>query len=239
MCSTAFYILACTILMLTSLIPEVNFNSNFYRACFARGYTYDTTYFSFGKLFFYMSMNVLGFIFVNVSNMNCSRRSIFFSRYESRRDFIKTLAFSPVMFFAGNNIAIRGEHDVASLGEEYDYWNTIRYNVGLWTLAYCLGLQFTFLDTGCFHGISLSPTHMRRFSTANWIALVCVLIIGFSFGGYNIYLWYSIEMLWLLMTFFGIEIATLVIVTCVFQRTHYLHVHHYTWAAMLIPLLGV
>ena len=110
---------------------------------FERGETHNTSYFAPGMLLFYMSMNMIGFLFVNVSNMNCSRKSLFYSNDESRVDFVKTTLFSPIIYFFGNNIALRSQHDLSALGESYDYWDCMQYNASFWLIAFIAGLQFT------------------------------------------------------------------------------------------------
>ena len=87
-------------------------------------------------------MNVLGFVYVNVSNMNWSRRSLFFSNHENRRDFFLTVIFAPIFFFLGNNVCLRGQQDLSGLEkpETYAYWDCVLYNFCLWTLAFIFGL---------------------------------------------------------------------------------------------------
>lgn len=85
-------------------------------------------------------MNTLGFLYVNIANMNCSRRSLLFSSHESRADFYKTVFFSPLLFFFGNNIALRSQQDLSSIGVEYSYWECLQYSATFWTLAYIVGL---------------------------------------------------------------------------------------------------
>ena len=74
---------------------------------FARGVTHNTSYISVGIMLYYVIMNTVGFIYVNICNMNCSRESIQFSNHESKADFYKTVLASPFLFFLGNNIALR------------------------------------------------------------------------------------------------------------------------------------
>ena len=144
------------------LIPYIIIGSDWFESLFKRGDTYDTTYFPLSNLIYYIVMNVSGYVFVNISNMNYSRRSLLHSNHERRRDFFMTVAMCPIWFFLGNNINLRSINDLDSQGIEYTFWDCIAYNSGLWTLAYILGLQFTHLDGGVFRGFSLSPEHMKH-----------------------------------------------------------------------------
>ena len=110
------------------------------RKIFHRGDTYNTSYLSFGRLAFYVIMNTLGFLYVNISNLNCTRKSVFFSFYESKTDFVKTICFSPLFYFLGNNIALRAEHDLSAAGQKYDEWDCFYYIMTFWMTAYLIGL---------------------------------------------------------------------------------------------------
>jgi len=71
-------------------------------------------------------MNTLGFLYVNICNMNRSRKSVLFSNHESRADFVMTICFTPIFFILGNMINLRSPQDLSSLGEpEYTYWECI------------------------------------------------------------------------------------------------------------------
>ena len=123
-----------------TLIPAIDTDSDSYRQIFKRGDTYDTTYFPIGNLIYYCIMNMSGFLYVNISNMNCSRESILHSRHERKRDFYMTTLYAPIFYFLGNNIALRSERDLDQDGLEYTYWACVLYNFLLWTIAYIFGL---------------------------------------------------------------------------------------------------
>lgn len=86
-------------------------------------------------------MNTLGFIYVNVSNLNYSRKSVLFSNHESRADFVKTICFTPIFFLIGNIVVLKSPHDLNGLSKtEYTYWECIGWNFGIWTTGFILGL---------------------------------------------------------------------------------------------------
>ena len=136
-----------SILLLTTMIPSVDTSSKVYREIFKRGDYYDTTYFSFSTLTYYMLCNTLGFLYVNISSFNCTRKSYFYSFHENKKDFFKTILFSPIFYFLGNNIVLRSRHDLSSIDgeEEYTYWQCIGFNM-IWTTFYIIGLEFTHFD---------------------------------------------------------------------------------------------
>ena len=45
--------------------------------------------------------------------------------------------------------------------------------------------------------------------------------------------------MWLFFAILGLELLVFVGVTWCLKRTHYLHLHHYTWAMCCILILGV
>ena len=113
-CTFAFAVLALVLLLATTGIPAVNTQSSLYVLLFDRGTTHQTSYLPVGNLAFYWAMNLLGFLYVNVSNMNLSRKSVLFSNHESKYDFVMTAAMAPIFFFLGNNIALRATIDLSS-----------------------------------------------------------------------------------------------------------------------------
>ena len=115
LCTLILSSISLAILLTASLIPSVDTGSEFLRKMFKRGDTYNTTYFSFGNIIFYIVMNIIGFLYVNLSNMNYSRKSVLFSNHESRKDFVMTIFLSPIFYFIGNNVALRSENCISSI----------------------------------------------------------------------------------------------------------------------------
>ena len=113
------------------------------------------------------------------------------------------------------------------------------YNFGLWTVGYLCGLQFTHFDHGFMRGFSFSPNHMRNWGAILWTAFIafnCVILAIFS---YLIYLWVTIGRAWLLFSILAFELVLFFGVTFALKKTHYLHLHHYTIAMLLIPFPSV
>ena len=89
------------------------------------------------NLVFYVMMNLFGHIYVNVSNMNCSRASVFHSSYPNTSDLKTTMMLSPVIYFAGNIVAIRAPTDVP---EGHSLWECLAYNMAFWLPGFLTGL---------------------------------------------------------------------------------------------------
>lgn len=159
---------------------------------FQRGDTYDTTYLALGNLAYYWILNILGFIYVNASNLNCQRPSLLFSQHASRTDFVKTILFAPIFFYLGNNIALRAEHDLSQVDpSDYTFWSCVGYNLALWTPGYVIGLQFTHFDIDMMRNFSLSPAHMQRWDRKLWCVAIFLLVALVGVLSYIVYLWHA------------------------------------------------
>lgn len=79
-----------------------------------RPYFY-TDYLSLSKFFTWMFLLVVGFTFVNVSNLNGERSNVFMSRDGSYKDIKGLLKLGVVLFFIAPIIFLRGKYDL----EEY------------------------------------------------------------------------------------------------------------------------
>mmetsp|Transcript_7076 Transcript_7076/g.8172 ORF Transcript_7076/g.8172 Transcript_7076/m.8172 type:complete len:185 (+) Transcript_7076:368-922(+) len=184
-------------------------------------------------------MNCIGYVYVNVSNMNFSRKSVMHSNHERRKDFFMTVVLAPVFYFIGNNIVLRAENDLSATGKYYTYWDCVAYNFALWTPAYIFGLQFTHFDVEIFRGFSLSPAHMRTWRPP--LKCIALIILAAILGGlaYNIYCWYEVGLIWVFFVILGVELFLFVGVTWCVRKTHFLHLHHYTVAMCGIAFMGV
>ena len=214
-------------------------DSEFFRKFFLRGDTYNTSYLALGNLIYYCLMNPIGYIYVNISNMNYSRRSLMHSNHERRRDFFMTILFAPIFYFIGNNISLRSQQDVDYLGIYYNKWNCIMYKYCVWTIPYWIGLQFTHFDVELFRGFSLSPEYIRQWRPQLWVVALILLAAVLGVLGYDIYCWYEIDLIWVFFAILGVEILLFVCVTVCLRKTRFLHFHHYTVAMCCIPFLGI
>ena len=140
--TVVFYGLSCAIAFVTSLIPPANTGSNGWRLFAYRGTdVYNTTYFAWSTLLYYLGMNVLGHMYVNTSNLNLARKHLTHSRSSEYRDFTLAWVFSFVFWIVSAMIVLRASHDVYSSNEQvYSWWQVFSYNQFCWAPAYILGL---------------------------------------------------------------------------------------------------
>ena len=94
-----------------TLIGEVDTQNQHYMEFYQRG-PFHTTYFSFGKLAFWIVLCIIGFSFVNVVNLGNTRSNVFNSRDGSKKDFYKMLILVSVLFFLSPIILLRDKHDL-------------------------------------------------------------------------------------------------------------------------------
>ena len=59
------------------MLPNYDTNSTFYKNFYYRGSSFDTEYISLGKFVYYSIMNVVGFTFVNIVNLQNVRKNPF------------------------------------------------------------------------------------------------------------------------------------------------------------------
>ena len=96
-------------------MEDINTYSQFYRKLFSRGKTHNTTWLSLSNYAFYMLMNMTGFVYVNVSNLNMTRESIFYSNTRSYKHFFMNIFVSAVTFFIGHNVCLQSANGLNGL----------------------------------------------------------------------------------------------------------------------------
>lgn len=103
---------------------------------------YNTSYFPWGNLIYYMCMNILGHFYVNTSNMNFERKHILYTNSSKYRDFLLVPAFAPLFFMMSSIIVLRSSTDLSSTAgsELYPWYDVYMYNLFAWTTAYFVGL---------------------------------------------------------------------------------------------------
>lgn len=80
---------------------------------------------------------------------------------------------------------------------------------------------------------------MRKWGAFLWIVFIAISCLFLGIFGYVIFLWVNVDRVWLLFTFFGTEMLLFFGVTFALKKTHYLHMHHYTIAMILIPFVSL
>lgn len=107
-----FYVTALfPLTFVITLIDEVNTQSMLFANFYERK-SYYTTYFSFGKLVFWMLLCITGFTYVVIVNMNNTRRDMFTDGRGTHSSFKKCLIIWFLVFFASPIIFIRDRFDL-------------------------------------------------------------------------------------------------------------------------------
>jgi hypothetical protein len=89
--------------------------SEWYRKWYFRGHNeYNTTVVPLGNLFYYIQVNVAGYVYVNVCNLRYATGTIFYSHDNELSDFFKTILISPLLFFISAVVVLRSEYDLYS-----------------------------------------------------------------------------------------------------------------------------
>ena len=96
--------------LISLFLESEKFNSFFYRG----EDVYNSSYFPSGNFVFYAFANCAGFCYVNISNMNCTRKTLYESAHSAKKDFIYTMIFAPLMFMTSAMLVLRSPHDISS-----------------------------------------------------------------------------------------------------------------------------
>mmetsp|Transcript_432 Transcript_432/g.405 ORF Transcript_432/g.405 Transcript_432/m.405 type:complete len:122 (+) Transcript_432:122-487(+) len=108
-----FYLGAGLIAYLCFLIPEVNTGSSFFVKLYYR-YSYFTEYLNFGSFTYYWVINLYGFIFVNIVNLQNERHNPTYDQHLNSKSFYKTMFIvSPVLYFFTPVVTMRGTNDLS------------------------------------------------------------------------------------------------------------------------------
>jgi hypothetical protein len=103
-----FYFISLVIMGLTILIPSIDTKSEVFRRLYYRGdLVYNTTYLPVGNLVYYVLMNLMAHLYVNVSNKNCFNKHLLKDNRNSSYSFVKTFLFAPILFFTSSIICLR------------------------------------------------------------------------------------------------------------------------------------
>ena len=179
-------------------------------------------------------MNLFGHIYVNVSNVNCSRASVFHSSYPNTSDLKITLMTAPFFFFAGNIVAIRAPTDVPA-GHSWE--ECFFYNMVYWLPGYMAGLQYTHLNQGFLKDFSISAEKMKNWGVKLWVFFTFVVCFNVGCCSYTVYLFVQIECGLFQAVLFLTVLGSIFGPIFVFWKTHTFHFHHYLAGMYAIPLL--
>ena len=108
--SCSFFCYGCI-----KFLGQYDTNSKFIEKWYFRGEdVYDTMYVSGAKFWYYWIMNLIGFTFVNVVNLQNERHCPILDAHMSPASFYKTaLIVSPVLFIVSMNVNLRAQNDIS------------------------------------------------------------------------------------------------------------------------------
>ena len=232
----------CILWFCTEVIPDIDIQSETYRSLFSRGNTHNTTWLPLGNYIFYVLMNITGFIYINVSNLNFGRKSVFYSRTHSYTHFYMNIWISAVTFFLCHNVCLQSVHGLTNThdGQLLSKSSTFEYNLDYWVPGFIIGLQYTHLDVNALRKFSLSPEFIAKWGFSEWTFL-SFTIIGLGLLLYQcMQYWITIDLLFDVSIVFLSQLVLLALVTFITSRYGYIfHLHHYLVAMVLQSVLGV
>ena len=106
---------------------------------------YNTTYLPWANFGFYVITNATGFIYTNISNLNC-RSPVTRSGRNELCDFLATILVAMITFFVAPIIVLRSQDDLSSTFESVPYGklDVLSYNA-FWFLAFLSSHVLAFL----------------------------------------------------------------------------------------------
>ena len=121
-------------------------DSELFRSFYERGASYNTRYISVANFAFYALCNIYGHVYVNVSNVNCTRANMLHSSYPNFRDFYCTVLLTPFYFLAGNIVTLKSPSDQLSNANEPKLLSStdcLWSNMAFWFSGFFIGLNYT------------------------------------------------------------------------------------------------
>lgn len=114
-----FYVLSLIPLAISLFIPDYDLGSSFFEYWVYRGDTFYTTWLPLGVAFYYWIMLLIGFVFVNLVNLQNERKNPFLDSHYEYTSFIQTaLLVGPALYFVTSMVELRGPHDLTSWCKE-------------------------------------------------------------------------------------------------------------------------
>ena len=101
-----------------------------------------------------------------------------------------------------------------------------------------MGLQYGILKKGAGKGFKLRPKDMKTWPRCFWCFFLILIVKCLGATIYLSYFYFKCGVLPYYAVLFCIIILTFVVVTCAVKETHYLHLHHYTFAMIVVVLTG-
>ena len=142
---------------------------------------------------FYSLMCIYGFIYVNVSNMNGTRKSVLHSSYANYFDFTLVIICIPFTYFLSTTNSLKAptdrlladNNDVALelFSKEECYTNNIRF----WLIGFICGLQYTHLNQGWLRDFNFVADKIDGWNWKLYAFGAAVLAFFFGTTGFGFY----------------------------------------------------
>jgi hypothetical protein len=163
-------------------------DSELFRWWYKRGDSFDTTVFPVSTLLFYLGSNVLGIVYVNMSNLKNYRGNPLLNKFASYYSLLWTVMLTPVLFLLSTIIVLRSPDSLSSLscsdntvscvGKPYSRRNCFNYNVLAWNGGYVYGLCMTYFKLMKLKKFNLVAHYMREWPLKNWIVFITNMLIA-------------------------------------------------------------
>ena len=141
-----FFVSSATLLyILTKHVPNYDTKSDWYRRAYFRGNNnYNTTWISTANLIWFIWNNMAGFIYVNVSNLNCAGSPFQCLKHRRYSDFFIAIILAPIIFFNTTAVVLRSENDLAKNNgiyrpRKYTFEESYEWNM-IWLILYTVHL---------------------------------------------------------------------------------------------------
>jgi len=117
----------------------------------------------------------------------------------------------------------------------YNMWQAFFYNY-TFVLVFFIGLNYTHLDKIPIPHLSLKRENMKKWNWKQYTFVSIVLTIIFANVIAAFVMYYQSGILFMYLGVIAGVILFLVIVSLLLRKTHYFHLHHYTWAGFFMIL---
>ena len=109
-----FYLLSAVPCYLSLFIPEYDTSSKVFMMIFYRGDTFFTSYFPWGSVAYFYVMMIVGFLFVNIVNLQNVRKDPTLDNHMERHSFWATVTiFGPILAITSGMIVLRSKFNEA------------------------------------------------------------------------------------------------------------------------------
>ena len=244
-------------------IDDIDTRSALFEYLTFRGDKFFTKYLPVGTLAAYLSMNVIGFAFVNIVNMKNTRPNPFMDNHGSLKSFYGVLfVWTPVMWLWSSMFVLRAVNDTRSycdyFGESglpsvldregrpliplayqkceiYTKWEVFEHNYFVWTAAFFLGLQFTHADQGIMSRFVLDWKIMKTWPLSLWVVFISLCLGLVLLASYLCYIYFTFD-----LQLFYLTYGSLLLTYFYIRGRHALetHIHHYVLSLMVLSFLS-